>query len=151
MHGLSTGTALIDKRGRMRRMVPVIATGIAALIGTLTVRMIDPNVPGHYPSCPSRSLLGIDCAGCGGLRGTYDLLHGDVMGMLDNNVLLACALPAAVVAFLVWARRSWTGRRPTFDAGMQARRTRMWIWVVLAVFAFGLIRNVTPFLGSGPG
>lgn len=132
-------------------MLPVIATGIAAVIGTLLVRMIDPNVPGHYPDCPSRSLLGIDCAGCGGLRGTYDLLHGDVIGMLDNNVLLVVALPATVVAFAVWARRSWTGRRPPVDLDPQARRTRMWVWVVVAVFAFGLIRNVTPFLGSGPG
>ena len=132
-------------------MLPVIATGIAAVIGTLLVRMVDPNVPGHYPDCPSRSLLGIDCAGCGGLRGTYDLLHGDVIGMLDNNVLLVVALPATVVAFVVWARRSWTGRRPPVDLGAQARRTRMWVWVVIAVFAFGLIRNVTPFLGSGPG
>jgi hypothetical protein len=77
-----------DTRSRRRRMAPVIATGIAAILGSIYLRAVDPNVPGHYPGCPSQFLLGVDCPGCGGMRGTYDLLHGDVAGMVDDNILL---------------------------------------------------------------
>ena len=141
----------VDQRSRRRRLTPVIATGIAALVATMYVRAVDPNVPGRYPGCPSRFILGVDCPGCGGMRGTYDLLHGDVAGMLDNNVLLIVALPAAVIGFLIWGYRAWTGIRPPVDTIRQARYTRAWILVVIVVVAFGVIRNFVPYLGSGPG
>lgn len=132
-------------------MAPVLATGAAAIVGSLYLRAVDPNVPGHYPGCPSQFLLGVDCPGCGGMRGTYDLLHGDIAGMLDNNILLVFALPVAVVAFAVWAYRSWTGSRPAIDIARQTRQTRLWVWVLIGVLAFGVVRNFVPFLGSGPG
>ena len=141
----------VDERSRLRRMLPVAATGIGAVVAALYLRAVDPNVPGHYPGCPSQYLLGIDCAGCGGMRGTYDLLHGNLAGMVDNNVLLVVALPTAIVAFALWAHRSWTGRRPAWDVDVHTRRTRVWVWVVIVVLAFGLVRNFVPFLGSGPG
>lgn len=140
-----------DPRSRKRRMAPVLATGAAAIVGSLYLRAVDPNVPGHYPGCPSQFLLGVDCPGCGGMRGTYDLLHGDIAGMLDNNILLVFALPVAVVAFAVWAYRSWTGSRPAIDIARQTRQTRLWVWVLIGVLAFGVVRNFVPFLGSGPG
>ena len=148
--GVSTRAAG-DERSRRRRMAPVLVTGIAAIVGSIYLRAVDPNVPGHYPGCPSQSLLGVDCPGCGGMRGTYDLLHGDLAGMVDDNILLVLAIPLAVVAFAVWAYRSWTGRKPPVDIARQTRQTRMWVWVLIGVLVFGVIRNFVPFLGSGPG
>ena len=144
-------TVRVDERSRRRRLVPVVATGIAALVATMYVRNVDPNVPGHYPGCPSQLLLGVDCPGCGGMRGTYDLLHGDIAGMLDDNVLLVIAIPAAVIAFCVWLYRAWTGVHPPLDIDRQVRRNRMWIWLLVGVLVFGVIRNFVPYLGSGPG
>lgn len=132
-------------------MAPVVATGIAAIVGSGYLRSVDPHVPGHYPGCPSQWLLGVDCPGCGGMRGTYDLLHGDVMGMADDNVLLIVALPLAIVAFGIWAYRSWTGRRPAMDISRQTRQSRVWVGVLIGVLIFGVVRNFVPFLGSGPG
>lgn len=145
------GTHVVDARPRSRRMLPVVVTGLGAVAGTIYLRAVDPNVPGHYPGCPSQFLLGVDCPGCGGMRGTYDLLHGDLAGMLDHNVLLAVVLPASAVAFVVWGWRSWTGRRPHIDIATQSRRARLWVWVLIAVLAFGVVRNFVPYLGSGPG
>ncbi|MGA0209716.1 MAG: DUF2752 domain-containing protein [Candidatus Nanopelagicales bacterium] len=141
----------VDERSRRRRLTPVIATGIAALVATMYVRAVDPNVPGYFPGCPSRMILGVDCPGCGGMRGTYDLLHGDVAGMLDDNVLLIIALPAAVISFLIWGARAWTGIRPPVDTRRHARYTRASIVVLIVVVVFGVIRNFVPYLGSGPG
>ena len=151
MHEETQAQMAIDQRSRRRRMAPVIATGIAAIVGSIYLRAVDPNVPGLYPGCPSQSLLGVDCPGCGGMRGTYDLLHGDLAGMVDDNILLVLAIPLAVVAFAVWAYRSWTGRKPPVDIARQTRQTRMWVWVLIGVLVFGVIRNFVPFLGSGPG
>lgn len=147
----STFSGSVDGRSRRRRLLPVIATAVAAVVGTFYLRAVDPNVPGHYPGCPSQSLLGIDCPGCGGMRGTYDLLHGDIAGMLDDNLLLVIALPFAVVAFGLWAYRAWTGRRPVLSSEQQARRSRWMVGALIVVLAFGVVRNLVPYLGSGPG
>jgi len=145
------GNYRIDTRSRRRRMLPVAATGLVAVIGTLYLRAVDPNVPGHYPGCPSQTFLGIDCPGCGGMRGTYDLLHGDVAGMLDHNILLVVALPVAVVAFTVWAFRAWAGRYPRYSPTVQAQRSRWMVIALVLVLAFGVVRNLIPYLGSGAG
>lgn len=149
--GESPRAHVIDARPRSRRMLPVVATGLGALMGSIYLRAVDPNMPGHYPGCPSQFLLGVDCPGCGGMRGTYDLLHGDVAGMLEHNVLLAVALPASVLALIVWGYRAWTGRRPPLDIAKQTRRSRLWVFVLILVLSFGVVRNFVPYLGSGPG
>ena len=148
---VTTREMVTDERSRSRRLLPVVVTALAALVGTVYLRAVDPNVPGHYPGCPSQMWFGIDCPGCGGMRGTYDLLHGDVGGMLDHNVLLIFAWPLAITAFGVWAFRAWTGRRPRVDIPTQARRSRIWVWVLIGVLAFGVVRNFVPYLGSGAG
>jgi hypothetical protein len=140
-----------DARSRRRRMLPVAATGLVAVVGTLYLRAVDPNVPGHYPGCPSQTFLGVDCPGCGGMRGTYDLLHGDVAGMLDHNILLVVALPVAVIAFIVWAFRAWMGRYPRYSPSVQAQRSRWMVIALVLVLAFGVVRNLVPYLGSGAG
>ena len=132
-------------------MLPVVVTALAALIGAVYLRAVDPNVPGHYPGCPSQMLLGVDCPGCGGMRGTYDLLYGDLSGMADHNILLFVFWPIAIVMFAVWAFRSWTGRRPSVDLPTQARRSRLMVWVLVAVLIFGVVRNFVPYLGSAAG
>ena len=48
----------------------------------------NPNVSGSYGVCPFKAVTGWDCPFCGGLRGTYALIHGDVATALDRNVLL---------------------------------------------------------------
>ncbi len=142
---------VVDRRARRRRMLPVVATAIGALVGAGYLRAVDPNVPGHYPGCPSQTFLGVDCPGCGGMRGTYDLLHGDIAGMLDDNILLIIAIPALLIAFAVWAYRAWTGRRPNLTPTQQAQRSRLMVTALIVVLAFGVVRNLVPYLGSGPG
>jgi membrane protease YdiL (CAAX protease family) len=85
------------------------------------------------------------------MRGTYDLLHGDVAGMVDDNLLLVIAIPLGMIAFAIWGYRSWTGRKPPIDIVRQTRQNRIWIGVLVAVLVFGVVRNFVPFLGSGTG
>ena len=83
---------------------------------------------------------GLDCPLCGGLRGTYALLHGDVATALDHNVLLPLFLVVAMVlGVAAWLR---PGRAPS---------AAVW-WSVGAVAAvFFVLRNLPwfPYLASG--
>lgn len=139
----------VDSRPRKRRMAPVVGTGLAAVVGAVYLRAVDPNVPGHFPGCPSQMFLGIDCPGCGGMRGTHELLHGNLGGMLENNILLIVAWPVVIFMFALWAYRSWTGRRPGIDPKAQTRRNRILVGVLVFVLAFGVVRNFVPYLGAG--
>jgi Protein of unknown function (DUF2752) len=109
---------------------------------------LDPATDGVWPTCPSRLLLGVDCPGCGGLRGTHDLLHGDVLGALDHNILLPATLAVLAVLLAMWMLPL---------VGRPARTVRVPPWAMAAagvvIAAFTVLRNLPvaglEFLGSG--
>ena len=77
--------------------------GAAAAGACVLVWVADPTTPGGIlPTCPTKSLLGIDCPGCGTLRAIYSLLHGDVMSAVRFNALAIVALGFLLVAFAMW-------------------------------------------------
>jgi hypothetical protein len=99
---------------------------------------VNPNVADNpYPRCLLKSMTGIDCPGCGGTRAVYSLLHGDVAGAADHNVLVFLVLP--VLAYLV--TRFVLAR---FDVELPAvRMTRSLAWAMVAVtLVFSLVRNI---------
>jgi hypothetical protein len=77
-------------------------TGLT-LGGALTyVALADPHSPASiYPACPFKWLTGWNCPFCGGLRMTHDLLHGDVVAGIHDNVFLLVGIPLLVVWLLV--------------------------------------------------
>lgn len=82
--------------------------GIAAgtgltLGGALTyVALADPHrATSVYPACPFKWLTGWNCPFCGGLRMTHDLLHGDALAGLHDNVFLLVGIPLLAVWLLV--------------------------------------------------
>ncbi len=114
------------------------ATGVALALGSLYTGGQDPSTGGVFPGCPLRSLTGWDCPGCGGLRATHDLLHGDLVGALDHNVFLAVAVPIAALLWLRWLLR-------TLDVSVpRLPRVPRPVWGVLAtaVLAFTVVRNI---------
>jgi hypothetical protein len=91
-------------------------------------------------------MTGWDCPGCGATRGMHDLVHGDVAGALDHNVLLALAVPIAVLSWFGWVRRSWTGGQRRFEV------PRAVVFAGIAVVVvFWVVRNLpgVPYLPSG--
>lgn len=141
----------IDPRPRARRMLGPLATlgGSAIALGYLAA--VDPSQPGHYPLCPTQFFLGVDCPGCGLLRGTHALLHGDVPQALDHNVLLIVLVPLAVVLWVRWAWHAWRGVTPAVSARAWRRRTIATVVAFAALLLFGVVRNLVPYLGSGIG
>ncbi len=140
-----------DHRARARRILGPSATAVVAvaLLGLLAV--VDPNEPGHYPVCPTQALLGIDCPGCGLMRGTHALVTGDVPGALDHNILLVVLVPLVVVLWVRWGARAWRGRMPGLTHRALRWRTILTVAAFVALIAFGVVRNLVPYLGSGIG
>jgi hypothetical protein len=109
--------------------------GLAAVTGY--VYLADPDRRGVYPQCPSRTLLGIDCPACGGLRGTNALLHGRITEALDHNLLLPGYLGLGALVIALWMLPL---------VGRPERRLQLprWLWATLgaAVVAFAVARNL---------
>jgi hypothetical protein len=117
----------------------------AAVASVSLVAVVDPNQPGHYPTCPFLALTGYYCPGCGSLRAVHDLAHGDLHGALARNPLTVVAVAALVVGYAVWVRRLWRG---------EPRRWAAPAWLLWALFGvvvvFGVLRNVPGWTWLSP-
>jgi hypothetical protein len=141
----------IDDRPLSRRLAAPLLTLAGSAAGLAYLAAVDPNQPGHYPLCPTKALFGIDCPGCGLMRATHDLITGNVSGALDHNVLIAVFAPLAVFLWVRWFVRSWRGRTPAVTYGQFRRRNTVMLVGLVALLAFGVVRNFVPYLGSGIG
>ena len=131
-----------------RLRLPIVA-GLGSLVSLCLLFFISPSANGIFPPCPIRMYLGIDCPGCGGIRGTYSLLHGDITGALSHNMLLLVIYPSLLALWFLWTLGSWKQRdffvalRPHYRVIMGA--------ALFAVVGFTIVRNLIPGLGWGSG
>jgi hypothetical protein len=118
---------------------------MAAVVGTTLVAVVDPNQPGHYPTCPFLAMTGWYCPGCGSLRAMHDLAHGDLHGALARNPLTVLALPFLLVTYAVWVRRLWRA---------DPRRWAAPAWLIWAFFGlvvlYGVLRNLPGWTWLSP-
>jgi Protein of unknown function (DUF2752) len=122
---------------RVRLSAP-LATGAAVLGGFALVGLVDPHQPGHYPVCPTWSVLGVYCPLCGGLRAANDLAHGNLAAAAGSNLLFLVALPLMVVAWGLWIRDR--ARGSTRDLVNLSSRQ---LWVITGVMVvFMVVRNL---------
>lgn len=70
----------------------LIFAGSAALL-----YFFNPAQFGFYPRCLFYSSTGFQCPGCGGLRATYSLLHGNIIESLNYNFLIISLSPFAII------------------------------------------------------
>lgn len=128
----------------VRRFAPILGVGALGAAALAVVSVHDPESGGVYPPCIS-AMVGIACPLCGGLRGTHDLMRGDLEAMLDHNALLPLYLVTLLALYLGWA---WTRFRGRSVIGPRTL-SRIAISIVFASLSFGVLRNVIPFLAPG--
>jgi hypothetical protein len=138
-----------DERPLGRRLVGPLGVAALAVGACAYLAVVDPNQPGHYPVCPSRAIFGVDCPGCGGMRAMNCLLHGDVGAALDHNALILVFIAVAVGLWGLWLVRAVRGTHPAVSARQFRARTVVLISALVALLAFGVVRNFVPYLGSG--
>ena len=121
--------------GRGHRLLIAAGTGVA-LGGALGyVALVDPHSPSSvYPACPFKWLTGWNCPFCGGLRMTHDLLHGDLMAAIHDNVFTLVGIPL-LAAWMLVRRARGKGSPP---------RAAL-LTIVVATIAWTVLRNLPAF------
>jgi hypothetical protein len=122
------------------------ATRVACTVGAAATSVflagylfaVDPNVASNpYPKCPLKALTGLDCPGCGGLRATHSMLHGDIVGAVSHNVLAVVMVPLMAYLLLRWVLGLWGYQLPTL------KLPRWTAWAIpIFVLAFTVLRNI---------
>ena len=108
----------------------------AVLVGSLAyIGIGDPHSPHFgFPPCPFKALTGWNCPGCGGLRMTHDVLHGDLAAAVVDNVFLLVGLPMLAIWLLVrWRRGQALMPRPVL------------LVIVVAAVTWTVVRNLPGF------
>jgi hypothetical protein len=118
-----------------KRLYGALGTG-ALLVGGLTyVGIGDPHNPGFvFPVCPFYASTGLYCPGCGGLRMTHDLLHGDLAAAVVDNVFLLVGLPL----LLAWCVVRWRQGKSLMNAPAL-------VVVIVAAVTWAVVRNLAGF------
>jgi hypothetical protein len=106
---------------------------------------VDPNAPGHYPTCPFLFVTGLNCPGCGSLRALHALAHGDLATAMSRNPLTLAGIGVLAFLWVAWLRRSVTGA---------PRRWAAPPWMLHAllglVLIFWVLRNLPGFVWLAP-
>jgi len=100
----------------------------------------EPTASGFFPPCPFHALTGLHCPGCGSLRATHQLLHGNLWAALRLNPLMVLATPVVAYAITV----SFWPRLQTKWAGRIAAQPAWPLAILIAVVAYWILRNL-PF------
>lgn len=118
---------------RGRALVGPLGMAVLTAAAAVVVSTVDPNQPGHYPTCPSLLVTGFFCPGCGTLRAANALLNGDLAGALQMNVLAVLAIPVVLASWVAWLRRAATGRPRSWLAPWWVPAGTLALLVVFAV------------------
>lgn len=132
-----TSVQTLVRRPGLWQPLLVATTGLA---GLAYVGAVDPNQPGHYPACPFLAFTGLYCPGCGSLRATHALAHGDLVEAVQRNPFMTALVPVAIWLWVVWVRRVVTGRSVS-------EPVPPWLgWTLLtAMSVFWVVRNLPGF------
>lgn len=135
----------LETSGGGRRALAPLGVAAAAAAVVTTIGLLDPNVAGHYPTCPWLALTGTYCPGCGSLRAIHALAHGDPATAMARNPLAVMAIGWLVVWFLVWARRTVTGR-------VRTRMAPAWVLygILGVIVAYWVARNIPGWTWLSP-
>jgi hypothetical protein len=118
-----------------RRLYGAVGSG-ALLTGAVGyVGLVDPHHPGlMFPVCPFRLLTGWNCPLCGTIRMTHDVLHGDMVAAITDNVFLLAGIP--MLAGWILVRRRGEKALLTMPAAVS---------VVIVTLAWTVVRNLPGF------
>jgi hypothetical protein len=129
------------------RVAPIVFAFVG-VAGLLILFLWDPAVTSLYPKCPWRSVTGYHCPGCGSLRATHRLLHGQLADAFRLNPLLILSLPPLAYAVI---STKWPRLRTRWIDRLTSRPA--WPWTLLIiVLLYWLLRNVpfAPFTSLAP-
>ncbi|CAL9399646.1 hypothetical protein SUDANB121_01445 [Nocardiopsis dassonvillei] len=143
----SRGQRILGRLHRVPAPLWPLGAGAAFLAGATLLHFVSPNEPGNYPTCPWLMLTGTFCPGCGTMRAIALTTHGDILGAVSMNPLLALLVP-----YILWAYVRWiaaTIRPPKAPP----RPTPLWfLWALtITITVYWVARNLPWFSFLAPG
>lgn len=123
----------------------VAVVAFAAVSGAAFLFFFDPTKNNFYPICQFHLLTGLYCPGCGATRATYQLLHGNLMVALHDNVLYVASLAALAIRGVWFLKR----RHYHQPVGHFVPPTALWVFLGLAL-VFVVLRNLPAFSFLAP-
>lgn len=104
---------------------------------SLILYNFNPATSKMYPICVVRYLTGFDCPGCGALRATHQILHGNFISAFKLNPLFTLVLPFLLYSCLSLIARDFL-KLPVPAIFIKP----VFIWLILSVIvSFGVFRN----------
>ena len=126
------------RKAQIWRILLLATYGLAVLVGGFILFHFTPGDTFLYPRCTLFAVTGLQCPGCGGLRATHSLLHGQMRAAFQFNPLVFVLLPLLLGFLLGHSYQLVTGRPVSHPF-----RHPAWIWTLLALcLLFGVARNL---------
>jgi Protein of unknown function (DUF2752) len=123
------------QRWYRRRRYTLVGSGALLIAALGYIGVVDPHKPDSlFPLCPFRLLTGWNCPGCGALRMTHDVLHGDLLAAINDNVVLLVGAPL-LAGWVLLCRRS--GKWPLTLPAVAT--------VIITLLAWTVVRNLPGF------
>ncbi len=124
----------MTKRGILLLDTAVVACGatLYALWNKLAV---------YLPECPIKEYLGIYCAGCGGTRFVYHLMHFNFVTAFRNNLYLFLFTAYLIVSLILFNLSYFSGKK---IYTVLVNEKWLWFWAVSGVLFF-ILRNIPAF------
>ena len=114
-----------------------ISLATLAVAALFILFLFDPTTHTFYPQCMLHKITGWYCPGCGVLRATHELLHGNVAKAFSFNAMFVVSLPLVLAYGVNWWLRKRSGK-----AGILMLQLA-WIWAgACAIVVFGVLRNL---------
>lgn len=125
----------------MKQRLKLAGVFTAIIAAACFLFLFDPASSVFYPPCPFHKLTSLYCPGCGSLRASHQLLHGNLLSALDLNLLMVLSFP-----FLGYSLISYS--MTNFKKQMLPRifLPPVLIWIILGVIlAFWVLRNIPAY------
>src|SRR5581483_5430175 len=121
---------------QQRLLLFTVLGGVAA--ACIVVFFFDPQRYHFYPVCVFHAVTGWQCPGCGGLRATHQLLHGNIAAAWHFNPMVVLMAPLAGWFALRELVRQTTGRLLPGSVCCP-----VFLWTALPAFVlFAVLRNI---------
>lgn len=112
---------------RNKRHVLLICGSLAAVLGACLLFFFNPETTNCYPRCPFYVLTGLQCPGCGTLRGLHALMHLQLAEAWRFNPAMIVSIP--VIALCLFS--------PKMCKNVLVGKT-----ILFAILAWWIVRNV---------
>lgn len=120
------------------RRYPLPTVGCVGLVCLWGLYHFNPQEHPFYPRCLFYQTTGLWCPGCGGLRASHQLLHGNFIAAFQLNPLAVILLPGLLMGLAEWGLMPAGRRRFLTLAG----HPNFIVGVGGALCGFGVARNL---------